>query len=130
MKLDIPKGTRVFVDAAEFEGCDFKYAVAGVSERVLQLGGRLAVDRTKADMVVALRSGALSTDEDGYLVGIPAIGVPVPLMGTLNLPELALFKRDETQGVAKFDATLYDQRAACSNPFRRELRASPIKPIG
>ena len=111
MKLDIPKGASVFVDAANFEGYDSKYAVASVTERVLQEGGRLAVDRTKADMVVALRSGALSTDEDGYLVGIPAIGVPVPLMGTLNLPELALFKKDETRGVAKFAATLYDQRS-------------------
>ena len=42
---------------------------------------------------------------------VPAIGVPVPLMGTLNLPELALFKKDETRGVAKFAATLYDQRS-------------------
>ena len=59
MKFDIPKGTSVFVDAANFEGYDFKYAVASVTERVLQEGGRFAMDRSKADMVVALRSGAL-----------------------------------------------------------------------
>jgi hypothetical protein len=110
MKLDIPKGSSVFVDAADFEGYDSKYAVASVNERVLHEGGRLAAERTQGAVVVALRAGALSTDEDGYLIGIPAIGVPVPLMGTLNLPELALFKKDETRGVAEFAATLYDQR--------------------
>ena len=61
-------------------------------------------------MVVAVRSGALSTDSDGFLLGIPATGVPVPLTGTVNLPEVALLKRAETRGVAKFAASLYDAK--------------------
>jgi hypothetical protein len=110
LKLDIPKGSLVFVDSSNFEGYDSKYAVASVAERVLMLGGRLAPDKGKADMVVAIRSGALSTDKDGFLLGVPATGMPIPLTGTVNLPELALLKKDETRGVAKFAATLYDAK--------------------
>lgn len=110
LKLDIPKGTAVYLDASNFEGTDSKYAVSSVAERLLVQGGRLTPDRGKADMVVAIRSGALSTDSDGFLLGIPATGVPVPLAGTVNLPEVALLKRAETRGVAKFAATLYDAK--------------------
>ena len=39
-----------------------------------------------------------------------ATGVPIPLAGTLSLPEVALLKRAETRGVAKFAATLYDAK--------------------
>jgi hypothetical protein len=79
LKLDIPKSTSVYLDTSDFEGTDSKYAVSDITERVLLAGGRLATDRSKADMVVAIRSGALSTDSDGFLVGRPAMGVPVPL---------------------------------------------------
>jgi hypothetical protein len=110
LRLDIPKGAQVFVDAGNFEGTDSKYAIGSIDERVLRLGGRLTPDRAKADLVVAVRAGALSTDQDKLLVGIPALGVPIPLVGTLSLPEIALFKKDQTRGVAKFAADLYDPR--------------------
>jgi len=110
LKLDIPKSTSVYLDTSDFEGTDSKYAVASITERVLLAGGRLNPDRSKADMVLAIRSGALSTDSDGFLLGIPATGVPIPLAGMLSLPEVALLKRAETRGVAKFVATLYDAR--------------------
>ena len=110
LKLDIPKGTSVYLDTSNFEGTDSKYAVSSIAERVLLAGGDLTPDRSKADMVVAIRSGALSTDSDGFLLGIPATGVPVPLTGTVNLPEVALLKRAETRGVAKFAASLYDAK--------------------
>jgi hypothetical protein len=110
LKLHIPKSTSVDLDASNVEGTDSKYAVASIAERVLLAGGRLYPERSKADMVVAIRSGALSTDSDGFLLGISATGVPVPLAGTLSLPEVALLKRAETRGVAKFAATLYDAK--------------------
>src|SRR5215475_6107863 len=57
LKLDIPKGTSVYVDSSNFDGYDSKYAVASVAERLLVLGGRLETDRAKADTVVALQAG-------------------------------------------------------------------------
>jgi hypothetical protein len=110
LKLDIPKSTSVYLDASDFEGTDSKYAVSDIAEHVLLAGGRLTSDRSKADMVVAIRSGALSTDSEGFLLGIPAIGAPVPAAGVISLPEVDLLKRAETRGVAKFAATLYDAK--------------------
>jgi hypothetical protein len=104
----IPNGTKVFVDAAYLDGTDAKYATATMRDRLLRLGAHLMVDRKSADMVVELRSGALSIDQRSFLIGIPSFPVPIPLAGTLEFPEIALYKRVERKGIAKFAATGYD----------------------
>jgi hypothetical protein len=121
LQLKIPAGARVFVDGGDFEGYDAKYALGALSERVLRLGGRLVTDKSKADLILLPRAGALSIDENNMLVGIPSIDIPVPLMGNLSLPQLALFAKEQAQGVAKFAVVLYDANngtfTAASSPF-------------
>jgi hypothetical protein len=105
--LNIVPGTKVFVDATNFEGTDSKYAIGSLRDRILQLGGHLVNERALADTVVEIRSGALSIDQTQTLVGIPKFDVPIPLAGPLGFPEIALFKKSERRGVAKFAATSY-----------------------
>jgi hypothetical protein len=107
LHLPIEPGTPVFVDAANFEGTDGKYAINAIHEQLLKSGARLMSDRTQADLIVEIRAGALSVDEDEFLIGIPKFEVPVPLTGALTVPEIALFKKGERRGVAKFVATAY-----------------------
>jgi hypothetical protein len=110
LTLPLPKGARVFVDAGNFEGTDGKYAIGAIRDRLLELGARLAPERSAADIVVEIRAGALSVDEHKTLFGIPESEVPVPLTGDFTFPEIALFKRDERLGIAKFAATAYDAK--------------------
>lgn len=104
---DMPKGAKLFVDAANFEGTDGKYAIAAIRDRLLRRGGALAKDRDSADLVVELRAGALSMDDKQTLVGIPKFDVPVPLAGPVSFPEIALFKKRQRTGIAQFGATGY-----------------------
>ncbi|HWT95963.1 MAG TPA: DUF6655 family protein [Terriglobales bacterium] len=110
LALDIPKDKRVFVDATNFEGYDSKYAIGTIRDHLLRAGQRLIDDRGKADVIVEIRAGALSVDDRDFLIGIPQINLPVPLAGQLSVPEIALYKRDTQQGVAKFAATAYDAK--------------------
>lgn len=107
MALEIPAGKKVFVSTAYFEGVDSKYAVGAVRDRLLKRGVALTDERKEADAIVELRAGALSIDESETLVGIQSFEVPIPLAGPLTLPEIALFKRTERKGVARFAATSY-----------------------
>src|SRR5262249_28515056 len=59
--------SKVFLDASNFEGYDSKYAIGAITEQVLEHGGRLMPERKDADVVVAIRSGALSIDEANHL---------------------------------------------------------------
>lgn len=108
LSVDIPAGTKVFVDPTYFEGTDSKYAIGAIRDRLLRRGALLVEKREQADMVMELRAGALSIDENSLVVGIPQMDVPIPLAGSFALPEIALFKRDRRQGIAKFSATGYD----------------------
>jgi hypothetical protein len=110
LNLNIPPGSKVFVDASNIDGVDSKYAIATMRERILKLGGDLVADRGSADAVVEIRSGALSIDENTSLVGIPALPIPIPLAGNITIPEIALFKKAEREGVAKFGGIAYEAK--------------------
>jgi hypothetical protein len=110
LALELPAGSKVFVDATFVEGTDSKYLVASLRDRILRRGGNLVAARDQADLVFEPRVGALSVDRKKTLVGIPAIPIPIPLAGEFTLPELALFKRDRRQGVVKLALTSYDAK--------------------
>ncbi|MGE5146759.1 MAG: DUF6655 family protein [Candidatus Eiseniibacteriota bacterium] len=107
VSLTVPKGAKLFVDSSNFEGTDAKYAIGALREQLLKGGGRLVAERKDADYVVEIRSGALSIDEDSILVGIPKMQIPIPLAGSFSFPEIALFKKEQRKGVAKFAAAGY-----------------------
>jgi len=107
LALQIPKGSQVFVDATNFDAVDSKYAIAAIRAHLMEEGAKLVGDRAKADTIVEIRTGALSVDQDQLLVGIPAITLPIPLAGQFTTPEIAFFKRDRRQGLAKFTAIGY-----------------------
>jgi hypothetical protein len=111
LALPIPPGSKIFIDATNFDTtADAKYAVATIHDRLLKAGNKIAADRGSADIVVEVRAGALSEDDHQTLVGIPQFNVPIPLASGLTFPEMALFKVEERQGVAKFAAIAFDAK--------------------
>ena len=105
--LNIPKGTKVFVDASRFEAYDKSYAISAFRDRVLESGAHLVSQLNDAEVIVEIRSGALSTDGSKTIVGIPSFDVPIPLAGDLSVPELSLASRRQRLGVAKVAYTAY-----------------------
>jgi hypothetical protein len=106
--LEIPPGTKVFVDAAQLDGSDGKYAAGEMKDRLLRNGANLVNDRGEADAVVEVRAGALSIDDKQTLVGIDSFDAPVPFAGqAAKIPQIALYKDRVRQGVAKIAAFGY-----------------------
>lgn len=111
LSLSIPKGTRVFIDRQYFQGYDDGYALNAIRTQFLRQGLNLVDDRTHAEAIVNVASGALSTDEKSLLIGVPALQLPALPVGTsVSVPEIALFKTAQDKGVAKFVATGYDAK--------------------
>jgi hypothetical protein len=108
LDLHIPPGSRIYFDTSEFEAQDAaKYTLGTIENRLLQDGAKLADSKANADLVLAPRAGALAIDQDTFLIGIPSYNIPIPLAGALSTPEIALYKRAEEKGVAKFAVTGY-----------------------
>jgi hypothetical protein len=79
----------------------------------MRRGVILVDDKASANMVVEVRTGALSTDERSVFLGTPAVQLPaVPGVATtgIPLPSLNVFKRTKTKAIAKFVATGYDAK--------------------
>lgn len=110
LNLHFPPRSKVFVDSSNIEGLDSKYAVATMRARMVKLGANLVAERGDADVVVEIRSGALSVDESKFLLGVPEFSIPVPTTSAITFPEIALFKRSERRGVAKFAGVGYDAK--------------------
>ncbi|MGO8921221.1 MAG: DUF6655 family protein [Stellaceae bacterium] len=111
----IPAGTKVFVDAQYFDSDPAlytKYAVASIRDRLLQQGAQLVDDRKSADMVAELRTGGQSINHDDFLIGLPAIPIPIPLTGTVTTPKIPLFENDKQTGIAKLAMTAYGKDGA------------------
>lgn len=114
----IPAGTKVFVDAQYFDNAPgdaatySKYAVASIRDRLLKLGARLVDDRKSADMVAELRTGGQSINHTDFLVGLPAVPIPIPLSGTVTTPKVPFFEKDQQTGLAKLAITAYDKDGA------------------
>jgi hypothetical protein len=110
LNIDLPEHSKVFVDSSNIEGLDSKYAIATMRAGLLRRGAALVGDRAAADVIVEIRSGALSVDESKFLLGVPEFQIPVPASDSITFPEIALFKKAERKGVAKFAGVGYDAK--------------------
>lgn len=109
----IPAGTKVYVDAQYFDNAPgdaalyTKYAIASVRDRLLRRGARLVADRKDADMVVEVRTGAQSINHHDFLIGLPAIPIPIPLAGSVTTPKIPILEDNRQTGIAKLAITAY-----------------------
>lgn len=107
LSVNLPAGTRVYVDESRFDAYDKGYAIGAIRDRLLAGGANLVNSRGEADAIVEIRSGALSINQSDSLVGLPSYKVPIPLAGDLETPELALLKQTRRRGIAKIAITAY-----------------------
>lgn len=102
---------KTFIETKDFDGYDKKYAQHAIRRYFLDAGVQLVDDVKQADTIAEIAAGALSIDTTGSLVGIPAMGVPVPFAGQLEIPEIPLiYKKEVNRGLAKFSLSLRDAR--------------------
>lgn len=97
------------------------YAIGMVSILLGKHGAFVVEDEKDAEIIVVVTSGAHSVDRSDSLIGIPAIPIPVPLAGTFELPEIAIFKSIKQTGIAKFSINAYERSTG-----RQILSVGPV----
>ena len=80
---------KVFLDASYFDSYDSKYVLGAIRDALSRAGALLEDTAANSDIIIEARSGALATDNAQTLFGIPAFSAPVPLAGSVAVPELA-----------------------------------------
>jgi hypothetical protein len=106
-------GKKVFLDDAPVRSVtDSAYLVSAVRQHVLASGAILNDKRDEAEYVLEIRAGAVGTDRNDLLFGIPATNLPtVPTVATVpnQIPEIALAKKTDQRAVAKISLFAYNR---------------------
>jgi hypothetical protein len=99
-ELEIPvelRGKSYFLVEDQFEASDGKWVIAQVHQRLLAAGLKAGGKKT-ADIFVYPSVGNAAIDEHRWLLGLPEVPIPIPNVGSIATPELALFKYDTQRG--------------------------------
>jgi hypothetical protein len=107
-------GQNVYLDDSKLaDVVDKNYIVSTLRQHMLASGCILKDAKDQADFIVEARAGAVGTDRNDLLFGIPATNVPqiLPLQGVpAAIPEVPLAKRRDQRGVAKISMFAYQRQ--------------------
>lgn len=91
---------------------DQNYVISTLRQHMLASGCIIKDKPDEATYVVEVRTGSLGTNRQDLLFGVPATSLPtvglLP-MGSATIPEIALMKRTNQQGVCKIAVFAYDR---------------------
>jgi hypothetical protein len=98
---------KIFIDGTYFDSYDSKYVLGQIRDAFSRAGALLEPAASNSDIIVEARNGGLSIDPSTTLVGIAQTGLPIPLAGTLSIPELSIYKSDRQHAIAKLALLAY-----------------------
>jgi hypothetical protein len=104
------KEKKVFLDTSGFEGTDKSYVIGLIQTLLGEHGALIFEDKSEAEIIVSITSGALAIDRTDKLLGMPTLAIPIPFAGAANIPEIALYKTIKQKGIAKFAINTYEKR--------------------
>jgi hypothetical protein len=105
-EFEIPaelRGKSYFLVEDQFEAMDGRYVIAQVHQKLLAAGLKAGGKKT-ADVYVYPSVGNAAIDDSSLFLGVPALPIPIPNVGSLTLPELALFKLQRQLGRNRMSA--------------------------
>lgn len=107
--FSIVRGKNVFVDRTYFDSYDKDYVLGTLRDYISVNGGLLVTNVESAEIVIEPRSGALSIDASSSIIGLPQSAAPLPLAGSVQLPEMALYKSEKEYSIAKIALLAYER---------------------
>ena len=106
-------GKDVFLDSKYITGTvDEKYIVGTLRQHMLASGCVVRDSIEDSAYVVEIRAGAVGTNRNDLLFGVPQTSLPTGGMfpvGPSSIPEIPLMKRTNQQGVCKIAVFAYDR---------------------
>ncbi|MBN2021460.1 MAG: hypothetical protein JW809_01580 [Pirellulales bacterium] len=107
-------GRKVFLDSAPLAmAVDSPYLVSSLRQHMLASGCILKDVREEADFIVEARAGAVGTDKQELMFGVPSVNVPaVPTspVPASSIPEIPIVKRTQQRAVAKIALFAYNAK--------------------
>jgi hypothetical protein len=138
MNLQPLTGQTVFLDDSKLgDAVDRNYFISTLRQQLLANGCQLRDKREEADFVVEARVGAIGTDRNDQLFGLPSMNVPqIPVVQPIPavIPEIPIAKRKDQRGIAKIAVFAYHRATGApvwqSGIVRQESTANDVWIMG
>ena len=138
MNLQTLAGRPVFLDDSKLgTAVDKDYFISTLRQHLLASGCELHDKREEAEFIVEARAGAIGTDRNDLLFGLPATTVPqIPLVQPVPaaIPEIPIAKRKDQRGIAKIAVFAYHRASGTpvwqSGIVRQESSANDVWILG
>jgi hypothetical protein len=102
-------GRKAFLDVSAMNQTnDSAYLSSSLRHQLLACGVGIAESKADAEVVVEARAGAIGTNRDELMVGIPQTNLTIMGIGGM-LPEMSAAKRTDQEAVAKISLFAYDR---------------------
>jgi uncharacterized protein DUF6655 len=115
MNLQTLAGQTVFLDDTKLtDVVDRNYLISTLRQYLLANNCQLRDKKEDADFIVEARAGAVGTDRNDMLFGLPSMNVPqIPLVQPVPavIPEIPIAKRKDQRGVAKIAVFAYHRQS-------------------
>ena len=113
MDFEVLTGKDVYFDPQYLKGVsDEGYIVSSIRQKLLAEGVFLKAIRDEATYVVEARAGAVGTNRQDVLIGIPQTSLPTGAVAAgvpTAIPEIPFAKKTNQKGVAKIAVFAYNQ---------------------
>lgn len=107
-------GKTCFIDVTPLKKIsDSEYLISCMRQHMFACGCIVKDNKAEADCIVEVRAGAVGTDRNDVLYGIPAVNVPtvVPVSGIPSqIPEMPIVKKTDQKAVVKLSLFAYSQK--------------------
>jgi hypothetical protein len=138
LDLQALSGRTVYLDDSKLgTAVDKDYYISTLRQHLLASGCELHDKREEAEFIVEARAGAIGTDRNDLLFGLPATTVPqIPLVqpAPAAIPEIPIAKRKDQRGVAKIAVFAYHRATGTpvwqSGIVRQESSANDVWILG
>ena len=108
-------GQSVYLDDSRLgDVVDRNYLISTLRQHLLASGCALRAERDQADYIVEARAGAIGTDRNDLLFGVPSMNVPqiFPMQPVAAaIPEVPIAKRRDQRGIAKIAVFAYHRES-------------------
>jgi hypothetical protein len=132
--FSVLRGKKVFVKTDAIKAAtDHQYLSTAIRQHIATCGGMLCDEQEDAEYIVELRAGAVGTDRNDLLYGIPAVTIPSIAIsdaatgGGTMIPEIPFVKKTDQRAVCQAAIFVYHRETGrilwCSGNLQSESRA-------
>jgi len=114
VNFSVLRGKKVFVKNTAIQSTtDYQYLSTAIRQHIATSGGLLCDKEEDAEYIAEIRAGAVGTDRNDLLYGIPAITIPSVTLssgatgGGSVIPEIPFLKRTDQRAVCKMAVFVY-----------------------